>query len=146
MKTLLEQSFSIMAGTRSLSLLLLAFLMSSAYAQQFKDMAMGLDYPGISKNCVQALNTTVPNCPSFLIGVSVDNPRLNSEQLSALCTPNCRNALTRVRRTIASGCNLNTDVVEFDGVVWPGPSGYPYMIIFSLLLPEKNSWLTIFVL
>jgi hypothetical protein len=63
-----------------------------------------------------------------------------------LCTPNCRTALTSVRGTIDSSCNLDTDVVEYDGVVWPGPSGYPYMIIFSLFLPKKNSWLTIFVL
>ena len=146
MATLLEQSFSIMACTHSLSLLLLAFLASSAYAQQFEDKVMGLDYPEISENCLEALNTTVPNCPSFLIRVSVDNPRLNSEQLTALCTPNCRTALTSVRQTIASGCNLDTDIVEFDGVAWPGPSGYPYMIIFSLFLPKMNSWLIIFVL
>lgn len=109
-----------MTCTRSLPLLLLAYLASRANAQQFEDMVMGLDYPEISENCMEALNTTVPNCPSLLIRVSVNNPRLDSEQLTALCTPTCRTALTNVRQTIASGCNLDTDVVEFDGVVWPG--------------------------
>ncbi|OBT53418.1 hypothetical protein VE04_07002 [Pseudogymnoascus sp. 24MN13] len=90
---------------------------SSANAQQFKDTAMELDYPGVSENCMEALNTTAPNCPSFLIGVSATNPRLDSEQFTALCTPACRTALTNVRQTIALGCNLDTDVVEFDGVI-----------------------------
>lgn len=100
-----------------ITLLLLAHLASSANAQQFKDTAMELDYPGVSENCMEALNTTAPNCPSFLIGVSATNPRLDSEQLTALCTPACRTALTNVRQTIALGFNLDTDVVEFDGVI-----------------------------
>lgn len=145
MAVLIKNSFGTMTLTCSLSLLLLAYLTSSANAQQFEDTVMGLDYPGASENCMEALSTIAPNCPSFLIGVSVNNPRLDSEQLAALCTPACRTALTNVRQTIASGCNLDTDVVEFDGVIWPGPSRHLYSIIFGLFIPNKYLQLTIVV-
>lgn len=131
MTNLLEKSLSIMTFTRFLSLLLLAFLISSDYAQQLENMVMGMDYPGISDNCLKVFNITVLNCFRFLLSVSIDNPRLNSKQLRALCTSDCRTALTRVRQIIVSGCNRDTDVVVFDGVVWSGPSGHSYMMIFN---------------
>lgn len=110
-----------MASIRSLSFQLLGFVASSAFAQQFQDVIMGIAWPGLSETCVNALNTTVPSCPSFLIRASVDNPRLDSEQLTALCTTSCRTDLTSVRGTIASACNPTTDVIKLDGVVYPGP-------------------------
>ncbi|KAK1752213.1 carbohydrate-binding module family 50 protein [Echria macrotheca] len=109
-----------MASIRSLSFQLLGFVASSTvFAQQFQDVVMGIAWPGLSESCVTALNTTVPNCPSFLIRVSVDNPRLDEEQLEDLCTTSCRTDLTTVRGTIASACNPTTDVIQLDGVVYP---------------------------
>lgn len=136
MAVLIKNSLGTMPLTCSLSLLLLAYLTSSANAQQFEDTVMELDCLGISENCMEALNSNAPNCPSFLIGVSVNNPRLDLEQLTALCTLACHTALTNVRQTISSGCNLDTDVVEFDGVIWSGLSRHLYSIIFGLL-PNK---------
>ncbi|KFY49182.1 hypothetical protein V495_00661 [Pseudogymnoascus sp. VKM F-4514 (FW-929)] len=48
----LEEHRDIMTLTCSLPLLLLAYLSSSANAQQFEDTLVGLDYPGISEDCV----------------------------------------------------------------------------------------------
>ncbi|OTB16721.1 carbohydrate-binding module family 50 protein [Daldinia sp. EC12] len=95
------------------------FLSSNVYSQQFEDITLGLDYPGISDACSDALNTTVSKCPGFLVSVSIDNPRLNPEQLSSLCTSDCRTSLTNARKTIASGCNQKSDTLTLDGVVWP---------------------------
>ena len=101
-------------------LLLLLLTAIGAQAQQFQDIQLGLDYPDVSEQCLDALNTTVTNCPSFLIGASVDNPRLDSERLAALCTPACRTGLTNARSTIAAGCNKASDTITIDGVVFPG--------------------------
>ena len=110
-----------MAFTRFISPLLLLLLTAvGSQAQQFQDIQLGLDYPDVSEQCLDALNTTVANCPSFLIGASVDNPRLDSDHLVALCTPSCRTGLTSTRSTIASGCNTASDTITIDGVVFPG--------------------------
>lgn len=103
--------------------LLLAVSVGRVHGQQFEDDVMGLDFPQLSEDCLEALNTTAAGCPGFLIRVSVDNRRLIPEELTALCTTTCRASLTTVRSTIAAECTLATDVMEFDGVVWPG--SYP---------------------
>lgn len=89
--------------------------------QQFDGTLVGLDYPGVSENCVDALNTTVANCPGFLVRISINNPRLHQEQLDALCTTSCRTGLSNVRQVIAASCGQVTDTIQVDGVVWPGP-------------------------
>lgn len=133
----------IMEVTSLFTFLLLGLLNVFAYAQQFEDIVMGLDYPGVSENCAEALNTTMPGCPSFLIRVSVDNPRLNSDQLTNLCTSRCRSSMTSVRQVIASTCNKNTDVVNIDDVIWPGLT--PSLVYPFFLQPKQKLWLTCLV-
>ncbi|KAK6950779.1 hypothetical protein Daesc_007304 [Daldinia eschscholtzii] len=113
--------------------ILSGFLSSNVYSQQFEDITLGLDYPGISDACIDALNTTVSKCPGFLVSVSIDNPRLNSEQLSSLCTSDCRTSLTNARKTIASGCNQKSDTLTLDGVVWPASGKYCDEVLTSWL-------------
>lgn len=90
--------------------------------QQFSDALLAnYAYPGLSDHCVEAINTTVSNCPAFLAAASVDMPRLDSSSLDALCTSACRSSLTSVRSVIASGCrDKTTDVITIDSVVYPG--------------------------
>ncbi|KAK4164085.1 hypothetical protein QBC43DRAFT_211865 [Cladorrhinum sp. PSN259] len=105
---------------REIVSLVVAALALTVHGQQFQETERGIDYPGISTKCLAALNTTVPNCPAFLASVSVDNPRLDVDRLSGLCTTACRTALTSVRGTIVSGCNAATDMIELDdGIVYP---------------------------
>lgn len=89
-------------------------------AQQLEGLISPVNYPGISDSCSQALNTTVANCPAFLRGIALDNPRLTSDQLSYLCTSDCHTSLINVRKTIADGCNAKSDVIFFEGIDWPG--------------------------
>jgi hypothetical protein len=106
---------------------LLAMFACKAHGQQFEGIIGGLDYPGISAACLNALNTTVAKCPAFLASVSVDNPRLNTDQLSALCITSCKTALTSARGTIATACKALSDTIELpDGVVYPG-MGAPHI-------------------
>ncbi|KAF6812966.1 LysM domain-containing protein [Colletotrichum plurivorum] len=89
-------------------------------AQQFTDLTLGHDgYPDLSERCYDALNTTVQGCPGFVAANAVDIARLVSGQLEALCTPSCRSSLSSVRSVIASGCSADTDVVEFNRIVYP---------------------------
>lgn len=99
---------------------LLAFLGEGINAQRFDEFMLAVDYPGIGDTCADALNTTVSNCPYFLGSVSIDNPRLDSDQLSLLCTSDCRTSLTSVRQTIATGCNQDSDIISLDDIDWPG--------------------------
>lgn len=89
-------------------------------AQQFDTLALGVDYPGISDACADALNSTLSGCPSLLASVSIDNPRLTSGQLVDLCTAGCRTSLKDVRQRISDACEHKTDVITYDGVDWPG--------------------------
>ncbi|KAF9874971.1 LysM domain-containing protein [Colletotrichum karsti] len=107
----------IMVGLKYL--LLTAAACRHIAAQQFEDTLLDISYPGISDKCVSALNTTVAKCPGFLITASLDNGRLQPEELSDLCTTACRSGLNNVRQTIATACNSAKDVMEFRGMVWP---------------------------
>ncbi|KAH7073207.1 LysM domain-containing protein [Paraphoma chrysanthemicola] len=98
---------------------LLAVLTISTHAQQLDGYSRSVNYPGLSNGCLTALNTTVANCPSLLNTASIDNPRLNSEQLTALCTTSCRDALTNARTTIKAGCSAPNDTITVDAVVYP---------------------------
>ncbi|KAI0157093.1 carbohydrate-binding module family 50 protein [Hypoxylon sp. FL1284] len=99
---------------------MLAYLLyGSAQSQNFEHLVVGLNYPNLTSTCLQSLNTTVANCPELLLGVSVDNERLDTEQLGALCTAECQTGLQNARKVIASGCNAPTDIMEIDGIVWP---------------------------
>jgi hypothetical protein len=92
-------------------------------AQKFSDVTSTVNYPGISDGCFSAMNTIV-NCPGFLFNISpkcvyfaifVDitplltaglsrNPFLTSEQVSALCTPECESTLSSVQSIVAESC------------------------------------------
>lgn len=63
MAVLIKHLFGTMTLTCSLSLLLLAYVASSAHAQQFEDAVLGLGYTGISENCANA----EPTCPQTYI-------------------------------------------------------------------------------
>jgi hypothetical protein len=99
---------------------LLAVFAIGANGQQLGGVMRGINYPGLSDRCLEALNTTVTGCPLLLSSVSVENPRLSSDQLAALCTTSCRGSLTGVRSTIKLGCIAPNDTIEFDSVVYPG--------------------------
>ena len=99
---------------------LLLALGHTIIAQQLEGLISPVNYPEISDPCSQALNTTVASCPAFLRDIALDNPRLTSDQLSYLCTPDCHTSLTNVRKTIADGCSAKSDVIFFDGIYWPG--------------------------
>lgn len=118
---LLHESLAdIMKIPRHEALALLGTLALGVQGQQLNGTTRGIDYPGLSSGCLTALNTTVAACPALLASVSVDNPRLNTDQLSALCTTACRTGLTSVRSTIAAACKAATDTIELpDGVVYP---------------------------
>ena len=95
-------------------------LVGLANGQQFADVTLGhTALPGLSKQCHEALNMTVQNCPGFLAAHSVNMPRLTSPLLDALCTDNCRLSLMTVRAVIDWGCSAETDVVEMGRVVYP---------------------------
>lgn len=109
-----------MQYTRSFPFLLLALVIGHVCAQQFADAPVALNYPTFSNSCLEALNTTVADCSSILLHIWDTKPRLELDELSVLCTPDCRTALMKVRETIAAGCTSSTDVFEVDAVVWPG--------------------------
>lgn len=68
MAVLIKHLFSTMTLTRSLSLLLLAYLAGNTSAKQFEDTATGLDCPGISENCANPEPTEEPSaCPQSYI-------------------------------------------------------------------------------
>jgi hypothetical protein len=46
-------------------------LLCQTTAQQFSDVPLPVNYPGISDGCFDALNTTV-TCPAFLIDISIE--------------------------------------------------------------------------
>ncbi|CZT52812.1 uncharacterized protein RSE6_14192 [Rhynchosporium secalis] len=95
------------------------FLLSAfAYGQQFTDLPLPASWPGISDLCFNALNSTV-SCPAFLGVVSVDNERLNAEQLTSLCTASCLSSLNSVRQTIIGGCKAADDKILLDDIVYP---------------------------
>lgn len=98
----------------------LATISGRVDAQIFDNLALGVDYPGISDACADALNSTLSGCPSLLASVSIDNPRLTSDQLSELCTSECRTSLQDVRQEIANACNQDSDIISYDGIDWPG--------------------------
>lgn len=102
-----------------LFLLTLGLWAQSITAQVFENLKYPVNHPGMSESCQNALNTTVSKCPSFLGEVSVDNPRLTSEQLSELCTADCQTSLRNARENIAGSCHEN-DVIDLDEVNWPG--------------------------
>lgn len=91
-------------------------------AQTFEDLVLPVSWPNITDSCAKALNTTVHNCPTFLGHVSVDTPRLKRDQLAQLCTKDCQTSLASVRKTIAAGCDSDNNIIEWDGVGWPGKS------------------------
>jgi hypothetical protein len=99
--------------------LVLTSALALSQAQTF-DGLTGPDWQNVSDSCATALNTTVANCPSFLNAVSIDTPRLKSDQLSQLCTPECKTSLANVRSTIAAGCDSGSDTVEWEGTIYPG--------------------------
>ncbi|GAW21816.1 hypothetical protein ANO14919_113410 [Xylariales sp. No.14919] len=77
-------------------------------------------WPNISTPCFNALNSTVKDCPGLLGDVSVNNDRLRSDQLTALCTTACQSGLKTSRQTILKGCTGPSDVIHFyDGNVYP---------------------------
>jgi hypothetical protein len=89
-------------------------------AQIFDNLALGIEYPGISDACADALNSTLSGCPSLLASVSIDNPRLSSGQLVDLCTSECQTSLRDVHLIIAKACGQNSDIISYDNVDWPG--------------------------
>lgn len=116
----LKPGASIMVAIKVGILYILATGHLQAHAQQLDGIIRGIGYPGLSDRCIQALNTTVTGCPAFLSNVALNNPRLNSGQLSALCNKPCRDSLTRVRDVIATACNAANDTIQLDAVVYPG--------------------------
>jgi hypothetical protein len=92
-------------------------------AQKFSAMPSPVHYPGITDGCSNALNTIV-NCPRFLFDISPEyvsfaifvdittrlttcfsrNPRLTSDQVSALCTSECESTLNSVQSIVAEIC------------------------------------------
>jgi hypothetical protein len=109
-----------MIFTRRYGFLLLTLLIEHVYTQVFPNLLLGIDYPGISASCSTALNTTLTTCPSLLGSVSVDNPRLDSASLALLCTSGCQSELTSVRKTVASGCELASDIITYEDINYPG--------------------------
>ncbi|KAM0693758.1 hypothetical protein Q7P36_007015 [Cladosporium allicinum] len=72
-------------------------------AQQFSDVPLPVNYPGISDGCFNALNTTV-NCPRFLPSISIENPQLSSDQISAFCTSEWESNLNSVQSSVSLSC------------------------------------------
>lgn len=107
-----------MLPTRIIATTLSLFCIRS-HGQKLEDWALAGSVPDLSDDCSEALNTTVEGCPDLLGSVFLENPRLNSEQLEALCTSQCRSSLSSVRQTISSSCS-STDVIDFDEIIWPG--------------------------
>lgn len=110
----------------------LAFAVGRGGCQTFENLVVGLNYPNVTDTCLASLNTTVTGCPGFLHSASTTNKRLNTEQLEALCTTGCADGLQSARQAIASGCNAATDIVEIDGVVWPGECGLGRLAIIGI--------------
>lgn len=102
--------------------IVLAITAAFTSAQKLGDLPLSPNWQNVSESCVEALNTTVSDCPSFLGVVSVNTPRLKSDQLEQLCTQACKTSLADVRVTIEAGCDSHTDTMEWEGVVWPGES------------------------
>lgn len=51
---------------------------------------------------------------------SYSNPRINPKKLVALCVPSCLTSLNRVRETIRTACAVSTDVMVYEGIIYPG--------------------------
>ncbi|KAB5511429.1 hypothetical protein GE09DRAFT_982082 [Coniochaeta sp. 2T2.1] len=94
-------------------------------AQTFDDYPVSSEWPGISTTCATALNTTV-QC-SGLLPLSAENnqPRLNAENLTSLCTASCLTSLNNAKQTIQASCTLATDVITLDTGTFPGMFAIP---------------------
>jgi hypothetical protein len=129
-------------------LLIWNFVFLSTQAQQFSDLPLNASWPGVSNSCFQALNTTV-SCPgipgTWLYWVCCfsftfldpnvclnpatkfrSNPRMSPEKLTALCVPACLASLNSVRQTIQRACTLSADIINSDGITYPGMSNAFY--------------------
>ena len=109
----------------SAPLLLFSFLVvllqsHSIHAQQFEDLQFAVSYPQLSESCVEALNTTVGGCPGLLMLVAQKHRYLHHDELTDICTTDCRSSLASVRAIIALACNAASDVVEIAPVTYPG--------------------------
>ncbi|KAF2228098.1 hypothetical protein BDZ85DRAFT_301033 [Elsinoe ampelina] len=88
-------------------------------AQQLDGVTHAVDYPGMSADCMTALNTTVAGCPFFLSDAAIDNMRLAPQQSTELCTAQCQSSLVAVRDTISKSCSGPSDVIQYEGITWP---------------------------
>lgn len=75
-----------------------------------------------STSCIDAMNTTITPCPSLLLESSILNYRLDSDELAALCTSDCKSALSSTRQTILQSCTAANDVIDLEGTFFSGKS------------------------
>ncbi|KAI0907579.1 hypothetical protein F4823DRAFT_602322 [Ustulina deusta] len=100
-------------------LVVVAASVQSAWAQQLADgLPAFMSYPGISKSCETALNTTV-DCPAFLAKASYKDSILDSDQVNALCSGSCATDLQSARTKIVNACTASTDVIVYSNIVYP---------------------------
>lgn len=96
-----------------------------------------MEYPGLSKSCQSALNTSVScqlalyplaqewACSIYLfIRLLIDyyssGGVLDEEGVEALCVDSCLSSLQSARSTIAEACTAQTDEIVLDDIAYPG--------------------------
>jgi hypothetical protein len=107
-------------------------------AQQLSGSQMWMNYPGLSSQCLQALNTTV-SCSLVLNSLSSRQVRVklerssslttgysgrlaDSDAVNALCADSCSQSLQNARTTIKAACTHASDILVFNQVAYPGRS------------------------
>lgn len=97
-------------------------LFMGVHAQQFADGTMDYSsFENLSPLCQDAVNTTV-FCHSLLSDLASPNPTimfLQTDELSAICTTDCRSSLTSLRSQILLDCSEPTDVMIDGNIAYP---------------------------
>lgn len=93
--------------------IIFAFLLGTTIAQQFSDYFYDYDIDTYTAECKIVLNETL-QCSSLLGFIESDNIELSKDELTELCTEECRDSLAQARKNILEACPVSTNKVEFE--------------------------------
>lgn len=93
------------------AVMFISALVPMAAAQQFHQRKMAQYYPGISKSCQAALNSTI-ECDYILSDTALSQEHLDLGQLNAMCTTECHESLLSIQEYIVGNCTASGDVIH----------------------------------
>lgn len=89
------------------------------YTQSFPSgLSYDFDIPTLSADCRTALNETV-QCSWMLPATDVESLELTKDNLTTICTPECRSSLKSSRASIRSVCPVSDNQIVVDDIAYP---------------------------